>query len=324
MSSFSIAKLDRSNNKDLERWENIYNKADGATIFHNPHFLAYHKDRFAEHHLGIYKGETLLGILPLAISDNNGERIAKSPYGASYGGFIFSKNIEYTDAKEIAKTFIKYLSNELKVNKAVITPPLSVYYTNHNDTFLFVLMEQGFKITNADIDSVVLLVSDDIEQNCFTSRTRNMVRKAEKLNIDIKFNASVEDFWKVMEITFKKHGTNSTHTFEEWKHLSDNLPDYVWCDIAYYNNKPIAGIGHFKINNSVDSSFYLCRDIEHQETQALSLLIYKSILNSQKQGYKWFDFGTSSVNMIGRENIFKFKESFGAIGIFRNTYTIQF
>ena len=52
----------------------------------------------------------------------------------------------------------------------------------------------------------------------------------------------------------------------------------------------------------------------------MSLIVYDTILKAKEDGFKYFDFGTSSVNMKGRENIFRFKESFGAIGVFRHTY----
>jgi lipid II:glycine glycyltransferase (peptidoglycan interpeptide bridge formation enzyme) len=52
----------------------------------------------------------------------------------------------------------------------------------------------------------------------------------------------------------------------------------------------------------------------------MSLLIFDTILDAKEREFDFFDFGTSSVNMIGRENIFRFKESFGSIGNFRHTY----
>jgi len=137
----------------------------------------------------------------------------------------------------------------------------------------------------------------------------------------VKFNQSIDDFWIVMEKTFQKHKVKPTHTFDEWQLLNEKFPNRFWNDVAYIDNKPVAGIGHILINNFTDSSFYLCSDPEFYETQALSLLIQETLLISKNSGCKYFDFGTSSVNMVARENLFHFKESFGAIGQFRITYS---
>ena len=180
---------------------------------------------------------------------------------------------------------------------------------------MFSFLEEGFKITNSDISSIVTLDDQKIDNGMFTTRERNVARKARKArkaNVIAKFNQSIEDFWMVMELTFQKHNAKPTHVYNEWKYLCEKFPNRFWNDVAYIDNKPVAGIGHIKINDLTDSSFYLCNDPEFYETQALSLLIYESLLQAQSIGYKRFDFGTSSVNMVG------------AIGVFRHTLQLEF
>ena len=126
-----------------------------------------------------------------------------------------------------------------------------------------------------------------------------------------------------MEKTFEKHSANPTHSKEELISLQNMFPNEIYFNIAYIEKRPVAAMGVFKINDLCEMSFYLCSDSEYQNTQALTLVVYESILDSKKNGFKYFDFGTSSVNMIGKENIFRFKESFGAIGEFKHTYRLD-
>ena len=187
----------------------------------------------------------------------------------------------------------------------------------------FTLLENGFKVNNADITSTVSLNSKNIETEVFTSKIRNMARKAQKAQIIVKYRCEIDKFWSLMDKTFAKHGAVPTHTKEEYKYLMKNFNDKIYCNIAYLNDVPVAGMGVFEINKKNIMSFYLCSDKEYQQTQALSLLIYETILDAQKRDFNFFDFGTSSVNMVGRENIFRFKESFGAIGNFKNTFVLD-
>ena len=327
MTKFSIRKIDRNSEVDYKRWKHLFDCADGVTVFHDPDFLNYHGDKFNEHHLGIFKGNELFGFIPLAIVKENEITLAKSPYGASYGGFIFKSILNYTDSKEIVKMFVDYLE-AMQVDQLIITPSLSMYYKNaYSDTFIFALMEQGAKIIASDITSVVYLNSKDIEHEVFISKVRNLERKAKKArkaNIKIKYKSNVNDFWLLMDKTFSKHATNPTHKKNEYITLMEKVKNRVYCNLAYIDNAPVAGIGVFEINNENIMSFYLCHDHKYQKTQAMSCLIYETILKAKECNFKYFDLGTSSVNMVGRENIFKFKESLGAVGKFRLTYLKKF
>jgi len=319
---FTIQQINRKDKKDYDKWVFFLKKANGATIFHHPDFLSYHFDRFDESHLVIFKGEHIFAIIPLAIVEVDGEKVAKSPYGASYGGFIFKTLLSYSESKEIVILFKEFLlKNNIKT--IYITPSLDFYHRLFSDTFNFSMLEQGFRVINSDITNVVPLRDVNLETKVFTSKLRNTVRKAQKLDIKIVYDASIDDFWKLMEKTFTKHAVSSTHTKEELGYLNSKFPKDIYFNIAYLDDIPIAGICVFKINSLVNMSFYLCTDGKYQQTQALSLLVYATIKKSQEVGFEYFDFGTSSVNMIGKENIFRFKESFGAIGKFRDTYRLE-
>lgn len=318
MSSFRVRPFEQ---KKFDEWNVFVEKSNEGTIFHRLDFLAYHNDKFKEneHHLMIYKGESLFGVMTLAIFIDDGRRIAKSPYGASYGGPIFRRVLNYADSCKIVTVILYYLK-EIGVEELLMTFPIFSCYQRYSETFRFALMEQGFQCVNRDISSVVCLDQALSLSAEMSSRARNMARKARKAGIEIVSHADWLDFWMVMDITFQRHGTQPTHSKEEFICLHNKFPERVYTDVAYFDGKPVAGIGYFVVNSIVNSSFYLCQDPEFQNTQAQSLLIYEAILESQKHGYKWFDFGTSSVNMKGRENIFKFKESFGSVGQFRETY----
>lgn len=315
-----MLKIIEYNDHYFEKWNKFITESNNGTIFHRLDFLEYHGNKFRrnENHLIWLKGEALFALMPMAIFYENGKKIAKSPYGASYGGIITTQALNYNKSHDIVSELIKYCKRE-SIDNIFITLPLRILEKVSSDTLLFSLLENGFCIANSDISSVLFLSENDLEHKIFTSRARNMARKARKVNVHASLNANIDDFWKVMEKTFNKHCTRPTHTFDEWKYLNEKFPDSFWNDVAYIDNRPIAGIGHVKINDYTDSSFYLCNDPEYYETQALTLLIYETLLNSQDNNFKYFDFGTSSMNMKARENIFRFKESFGAIGIFRKT-----
>ena len=68
MQKFELRNLDRNNKIDYKKWKKCLKHFKGTTIYHDPDFLSYHKKKFQEFHVGVFKGQELFGILPMAIS----------------------------------------------------------------------------------------------------------------------------------------------------------------------------------------------------------------------------------------------------------------
>jgi len=320
MAKFYIQILDRQDNTDYKKWFFFQERAYGATIFHHPDFLSYHGNKYTESHLGFFKGNELFGLVTMAVSDIDGKMVAKSPYGASYGGFIFSKTMNYNDSKEILELFKNYLL-EKKINKVIIVPPIDVYYKYYSGTFVFAMLEVGFKFINSDITSVVYLVKENLMN--FNSRAKRAYKKSLKFDLDIKYDAKVDDFWFLMLKTFKKHGVPPTHSLNELLYLKEMFLQDIKFSVVYYKNAPVAGIAEFKLNNYCLMSFYICQDDKYRYMNAQTYLIKNLLDKACFGGFKYFDFGTSSLNMVANPNIFSFKEGLGSIGKFRHTLQLN-
>ena len=322
MANFTLRRIDRNDDVDVRRWKALLAKADGATIFHDPDFLAYHGSRFDEHHVGVFRGGELFAIAPMALLGERGAKVARSPYGGSYGGFIFASVPSYAEADEIVSAFIAYL-REIDTIRAVLGLPVAAYSRKHSDTFAFSLLHHGFRPINSDITSSAPLAGRR-EAELLTARARRHARKAENAGVACVLGGEVDHFWPLLQRTMEKHQAKSTHSLEEWRGLAGRFPASVWVDIAYVGDRPVAGIGHIMISSRHDCAFYICHDPDWQHTQALSLLMSEAVRDAHRRGCDWFDFGTSSVNMVPRPTNFQFKESFGAVGLFRHSYAIQF
>jgi len=306
--------------KYLDKWDDLIESSVNGTIFHRRDFLSYHGDWFKdkEKYLYVLEGTQPFAQISLIIDEHNGEIVAHSPYGASYGGFVFQSYPGYKKGKEIVKLILEYM-NQNQVDRFVITPPIACCSKYFLDTFKFNLLEADFNSINRDISSVYYFEDRPVFES-LASKVRNTIRTAEKHDIEIIENADVKDFWKVLSSTYLKHGTSPTHSIEEFSLLMDLLPERIYTNVAYMNGIPVAGVACFEINKLTNSSFYLCQNSEFQQYQALSLLVMKTLELSREKGFSFFDFGTSSSNMQARENIFTFKEHFTKIGQFRETF----
>jgi hypothetical protein len=312
--------LKEATENQLKKWDNLIESSINGTIFHMRRFLGYHAGRFAgrERFLVFLRGDTEVASLSLVVDEKNNARSARSPYGASYGGIVLFRETTHSQSVDIIASLVKWFHDN-NIVQCQFTLPIACCSAISMDTFTFALHEAGFTLANRDISSVVRLGMEKPVWDRVRSDARNMARKAERAGLLIEGNAVYEEFWEIMDRTFAKHGAVPTHNREELADLIDRFPNRVNIYVARLKDRPAAGICEFVINTRVNSSFYFCQDPELQETQGLSLLVMDALRRAELAGYSYYDFGTSSVNMQARPNIFRFKESFGAEGFFRET-----
>jgi hypothetical protein len=309
-------------------WDAFVARSNDGTLFHEVAFLRYHGDRFAqaEHLLAIERKRRQVAVWPLALLMRDGRLSALSPYGASYGGPALAEAVGMLGAREILAATIDYVRAQGAREFRVTLPPRACSGI-HSDTFRLAMHEAGFQCTNRDITSVIAVDERLPESRQLAMRRaewERRARRAQREGVRIVDNAPLADFWTTLEATVRKHGQTPTHTRDELDWLARELPRRVYFACAYLDDKPVAGVCYFAHNARVLGTFYLCQDPEHQATQAMSALLLEGLRQAKEDGFAWIDLGTSSVGMKAHDSIFRFKETLGSIGQFRETYVLEF
>jgi len=318
MSSFT---LNFATEKDLYKWDALVSQSYNGTLFHKRKFLSYHGDKFKgqDRFLIFRKGEIIKGLIAIAIDDLQKD-VARSTYGASYGGVVLMEKPTYSSSLSIINTLMHWIQDQ-GINDFSMTAPIGVCSTYGVDVFSFTLLEQGFKSISRDISSVVRLNNPNKSViDAMTGNARNMSRKALKNGLIINHDVCVDVFYPILQNTYAKHGTCPTHTIDELKLLNNMFESEVRCHVAMLGSLPVAGICEFIMNNRVNSSFYFCQLQAYKKLQGLSLLVYDALDRAEKSGFSYYDFGTSTTAMSANAAVFKFKESYGAFGVFRETF----
>jgi hypothetical protein len=316
--------IQEASKRQLDQWDDFVWQSVNGTLFHTRAFLGYHGNRFsdAERYLVVLNGDSVEAQISYATQHpRDGLIIGASPYGASYGGIVLRQIPTYELSKKIVEALIEFARIK-KLDGWRLTHPIACCTLASMDVFTFALLEQGYRSAARDISSVADLSVGSIN-SVVGSRARNTMRKAQKLGVEIVHRADLLDFFVTMDSTFSRHETKPTHTHSELIELCNRLPDKIYVDVAYFNGLPVGGVCYLHINKRVLSSFYFCQTPDGAKHQSLTLLIMEGLRRAQEEGYLWLDFGTSSVGMRARANIFRFKESFSRIGMFRETLEWQ-
>lgn len=315
--------------KDAKAWEKALQAADNATLFHTMPFLAYHPPgRFEDHHLIFWIGEEPRVLMTGAVRNAEGKKGLVSYPGASYGGLVYPAGLSFNTADHLVQTLIRYVRSA-GFDFLSLTQPPDIYSAWPGDVITFHLLKNGFRYTKREITQAIPLYYPDGDVfRTLCNKTRTAVRKAMKSDLlveeDLELSdANLEIFYPLLLDNRRRLGVTPTHTLEELKRLRDLVPDKLSLSLVKYQEIPIAGILNFLCNARVLLIFYICHDWSYQEHRPVPLLMYHTMQWAYRKGFRYLDFGTSTLNMEPNWGLIKFKENFGSLGYFRDTLTLD-
>jgi hypothetical protein len=305
-----------------DSWDNFVEESDNGNIFHTRRFLSYHpKDKFIDASVLITKNNKIVSLFPAVTVNREGKKILSSHSGASYGGYVYKKDLNMQEAFGMVHSLFDF-AKELKCDRIQLTPPPIIYQSKYSNYVDFALYKNGFKYLKREISSVVQLdfESDNLE-GTFRSEARTALKKAIKSGIEVAECERFEEYYEILKENLKmRHNVNPTHTLDELLKLKKIFPTKIRLWGAFLKDKLIAGVCNFSANSKVVLAFYISHNEEYQEYRAVNLLFYEIMKRYQDEGYKFLDFGIFTVNEDINWGLARFKENFGARGIFRDTF----
>ena len=312
------------NNKAL--WDNFVKNANNGTLFHLRRFLSYHpEDRFVDHSIEFYKKNTLFSVFPAAESNINGKNFLVSHPGLTVGSFVVSEGVSISDSLELVEILTGYAKRNKFEGVRLTIPP--IFYQNRSSNYIdYALLRNGFKYLKREVTST-LFIENDVKANLskFKPSHARAVRKAKETGIDIKVSQDVKSFYAILKENLKiRHGVNPTHTIQELYNLISLFPNSINIFGAFYKGEMIAGVLNFIIRDDVVLAFYISHKEKFQELRPLNLLFYSILKWCIKEKIKVYDFGIFTVDGEPNMGLGRFKENFGASGIFRDTFQIIF
>ncbi len=306
-------------------WDDFVWQSNGGTLFHTRQFLSYHpKDRFKDHSMIFYKSGRRIAQMPAADILTMGKRTLFSHRGASYGGLIYKDLLGIRETFDYVQTLIDH-AKKSGFQAIDLTPPPYCYYDYPNDYLEFALVQNGFTYRKREISSVITLnfPENDI-LSIFKESSRRAVRKAGKMGVVVRESDDYARFYEILQKNLRlRHNVSPTHTLDELIKVRDLYPDRVRLFAAFHEQDMIAGVIMFDCNPLVTLAFYISHDESFQEYRGVNLLFYEIVAWSIKRGFRFLDFGIFTVDEDPNWGLARFKESFGAQGIFRNSLRIE-
>lgn len=254
----------------------------------------------------------IVGALPSFIKEVPGKgSVANSlPFYGSHGGVI-TENSQGEATGALLAHFREFVAKRGCISNTIISSPFD------SDLSLYEACT-GFTTSDSRIGQMTLLpsVGEDPRASvmqALPSKTRNMVRKAEKLGITVTSDRQQGGF-EFLKQTHEKNMVEiggmakSARFFElvekEFKYDTDYRLYIAWLEGA-----PVAALLLFYFNGTVE---YFTPVIvkEYRSSQPLSLLIYYAMADAVVRGFKWWNWGGT---WLTQDGVYQFKRSWGAV-----------
>jgi len=314
--------LRRTVREDRKDWADFVQRSNNGTIFHLPDFIDYHPpDRFEDHHLLAEDSSGIVTVIPGALAERDDGTWFRSYPGASYGGPVLTGSMGLRKTEKVVDALIAYCrKNGWKGIE--MTPPPIVYYRRPHNYLEFALLRRGFGYRKRELTAVIDLsrLGEELKLGFRSSALRG-VRKAQKSGVTVTEDPDFSSFYPVLESNLQqRHGVRPTHTLEELERLRRLLGhDRIRQFTAVKDGEVLAGMVMFHCNPRVTLAFYISHDQEHQSLRPVNLVYMEVIRWAKQMGYHYMDLGTFTLDMEVNYGLCRFKESFSARGIFRNT-----
>jgi FemAB-related protein (PEP-CTERM system-associated) len=264
------------NNQNKDAYADFIKNHSSATIFHTLEWQKALLNSFnVNNYYGLIKNKgdnKVIGVVPLLLTQklNFKKYLISLPF-SSYGGFLHDDNVKENQILNVLKSFPYPL--ELKF----FNPKLDIKNSS-TLTFIIDLSEGTNKIWNSQ-----------------KSKTRQNIRKAEKSGITFHTNGDFLDaFMKIYAINMKRLGTPQ-HSKKFFNNISKYLGNNCKVWVIKMHEKTV-GASLMIFYRDTAYNLLTMTLPQYSKMKINNYLIWKTIENSEKLGYKTYDLGRSTKN----------------------------
>jgi hypothetical protein len=278
--------------------------------------MDYHKDRFEDFSLMVFKKEELIAILPA----NKVKDTLYSHQGLTYGSFVLSESTKLFDVFNAFKTLLEFINNKgIKTLNIKMIP--SFYNSIPSDELEYILFKANAVLVKRD----VLMIIDYRHKLRFQKNRREGINKAKRAGLKVKIDDNYEGFWNEILIPnlSNKHKVSPIHSLEEIQLLAKRFPNNIKQINVYKDNVLVAGTTLFITKTTLHPQ-YVSGDENKNSYGSLDLL-YDFIINEFSSEKRYFDFNISSENNgeLINEGLIFWKETCGARTFVSNNYEVK-
>jgi hypothetical protein len=316
---------------DNTLWKSFLADSSNGTLFHDLNFLRYHPpERFRVHNLIFYYDKKVVALLPASlVADREGRLVLRSPYGASFGGFVIGRRLPLRYALALVECLRAYAERSGFAGIEIVLGPTAYSHPLH-DLFGFALLAGGFCLAQRWLNPMVPLVTDpELALASVSSKRRSTVRCAVRDGVEVGECPAdrLPEFYEVLAENRGRHGAVPTHTLAELQRIFQLIPDRVRLFLCMRHGELLGGTVVFELNSQAVYSIQPAHRDCFKQHQPPAVLLHHLLQHYGRRGFRYLDLGPTGHYdtdqgklTLNAGNAF-FKEEMGGVAFHRERWT---
>lgn len=296
-----------------DSWNRYVAKARNATFLFYREYMDYHSDRFRDHSLLFFVGNHLHSILPAhEVGD-----IFCSHRGLTYGGLLMDDDVTTADVLCLFEELNEYLRSH-GFRKVLYRSIPWVYHRLPSEEDLYAMFWKCGARLQQRMSGTVIFMDEHLR---WRKDHRRRLRQALQDGISVKRNASLAEFWPVLNDNLqRKYQAQSVHTLEEIELLKSRFPNEIVQYNAYLDGKIVGGITFYVMGHVLHGQYSGTTD-DGKRLGAMEA-IYDQVMYHDYANMRYLDFGTSNEQggLVLNEGLIAHKEGYGGRTVCYDTY----
>jgi len=298
-------------------WDDVVKCSKNGNFTHLIDFFTYHKHRFEDCSLIVYKKNKAVAVFPANQVNNK----VYSHAGLTYAGLIYKSSLRTVDIIQIFNQLVEYYSN-IGANEIYYKSIPEVFTNYPASEDRYALFRLNATLYRRDISSVILLGNK--KPRVSTLRKR-MIKKAKKSGVVWQESQDINAFHDLLSETLNKtHGVNPAHSKSELQLLYSRFPENIKLFTATCDGDLLAGTIVYDLDHIINTQ-YLASSETGRQLGALDLIL-SGLIEEKYANRQYFSFGISTENdgQYLNEGLIFQKEGFGGRGIVHDFYKLEF
>lgn len=297
--------------KDSVEWSRLLSMlpADQQDVYFSPeYYVLYEQNGDGKACCFVYDEDGMIVLYPFLLNSINqlGYELddeyfdIQGAYG--YNGIVTSSKDEGFIAR-FHEAFDKYCQEQHIVAEFSRFHPLL-----DNQTLASPKMQTFYSRKTVKLD--LTLTEDEIWMNQFSSKNRNVIRKAEKEGVTIVESQDYDFFREMYDQTMRNVNAEGFYFFppKYYDTFKETFGDNLTLCFAMYEGKPIAG-SMFMFSKDYSHYHLSGRDKNYYKIAANNDVLWYGIQKAKERGCKWFHFGGGTTG-ADDDLLLHFKQNF--------------
>lgn len=317
ITAMALWEIERYTSLRRDEWDGFVAESRNGTFLLMRGYMDYHADRFCDCSLMAFKDGKLRALLPAELTADG---VLHSHRGLTYGGWITPiAHFDCNDMLELWECWLQWCRIE-GIAEIDYKPVPWIYSQIPAQEDLYALFRHGAEMTECTLSSAITYAAI----RPFNTQQKRNLKKGVKSGCVVREEIPVSDFHRLLSNCLaERHDAAPVHNLTELQLLAGRFPDRIKFYGSFQGDKLIAGVCIFEAG-PVAHCQYIASTAEGREDGALTLLFDYLIERYGREGFRYFDFGTSNEEQgrVLNAGLLRQKAALGGSGVAYTRYRV--